>query len=1076
MPKFTRWVPPLVLLLLLAVAGTGCTAKLKAKYHQQRADHYYDAGQYDQAAIEYRNVLRNTPQNAAARARLGLIYFDEGRLGEAYQLLNQVAQMAPNNLPVRLKLGVIDLGRGKYKEARDEAGFILDKDPRDAQALLLLAEASISTNDINATRLRLQKLSSSGDTAPLEVALGSLSTRERDLKKAETCFQTAVRLDPKFADAYSALGNLYLLQKDVKQADQAFAKATELSPPRSGKALFYAQFKILTGDPDTGRKILQDLVKQAPDYLPGWIALAQLAGTAKDYSGGITLLGNVLSRDPRNADALLLKARLEMDQGNMPQAIMDLEGMASFYTKMPMVFFQLASAQAATNQVDKAIENLNQALKLDPDFDDATMLLARLQLYKGNNDAAIVSAQQVLRRHPQFAPAHLLLASAYTFRGRLDDAVQTYRMLENAFPTNSEVHLLLGNTLLKQAKNAEARAEYDQALKWTPGYLPALENVVTLDLLDKQYDSAMQRVQQQIGQNPKEVRLQTLLAQVQIARGETNQAVSTLKKVIGSSPDYQPSFQRAYLMLAGLYIAANEKEKALSDLSAALAKNPNDPRFLQLSGMIYEAEKNYPAARDAYEKCLVLASNDVTVLNNLAYLYAQNLGQADKGYQLARRARELAPGDPNTADTLGWIYCLQGQFSSALSLLRESVAKLDSEPDVQFHLGMTYYMMGDEADARLAFQTALQLSQDFSDRDECKQCLTVLDIGPNATGADTRAWLEKRVASQPKDTVAQMRLAAIYQRDGTPDKAIAAYQAALQASPQNVRALVNLAGLVAPRDPQKAFNLAKTAYNLAPNDPIVTHTMGRLAFLTGDYPWSLNLLQLTARNLSSDPEVQYDLGQAFYSVGKVSEANAAMQSALQAGSAFPHVEDAKRFLDLTGLADEPARALAAQSQVADILKSAPDFVPALMVKAAISEQKSDLTAAQQTYETVLSHYPDFAPAQKKLVLLYVKDPNNDSKASPLAVKARQAFPSDPEVAKALGLVVYRQGDYSRAASLFTESARQLNRDAELMYYLGLTQYQLKNRAPAKTALQQALDLNLSGPQAADAKRILAELK
>ena len=68
---------------------------------------------------------------------------------------------------------------------------------------------------------------------------------------------------------------------------------------------------------------------------------------------------------------------------------------------------------------------------------------------------------------------------------------------------------------------------------------------------------------------------------------------------------------------------------------------------------------------------------------------------------------------------------------------------------------------------------------------------------------------------------------------------------------------------------------------------------------------------------------------------------------------------------------------------------------------------------------MLNHYPDFAPAQKQLALLYAKDPNNDAKAYPLAVKALQAFPDDPEIARALGLIVFRQGDYSRAASLLT---------------------------------------------------------
>src|ERR1035438_2220694 len=110
MSKLTRWVPSLALLLLLAIADTGCTAKMKAAYHQQRADRYYDAGQFDQAEIEYKNVLRNAPQNAQAWSRLGVIYFDQGRLGEAGQILGRAQQLATNNLEVRLKLGTIFVG------------------------------------------------------------------------------------------------------------------------------------------------------------------------------------------------------------------------------------------------------------------------------------------------------------------------------------------------------------------------------------------------------------------------------------------------------------------------------------------------------------------------------------------------------------------------------------------------------------------------------------------------------------------------------------------------------------------------------------------------------------------------------------------------------------------------------------------------------------------------------------------------------------------------------------------------------------------------------------------------------
>ena len=1058
--------------VLLSIVGAGCTAKVKESYHLKRADRYFNSGQYDQAEIEYKNVLRNAPQNAQAWSRLGVIYFDQGRLLEAAQILGRAQQLATNNFEVRLKLGAIYLGAGKLKEGRDEASFVLDKTPRDDQAPLLLAEAAVTTNDITETRLRLQKMSQTGETAPLEVALGALSFRQGDLKTAEAHLKRAVTLDPQFSDAYSALGNLHVAQNDLKQADQAFKTAADVAPPRSGKGLQYAQFKIVTGDPDMGKRLLQDIVKKAPDYLPAWIGLAQLAAAEKKYADGTTLLGNVLSRDPQNFEGLLLQGRLELLQGQTDQAIAGFERMAKMFPQVPPVYYQLALARLANNETDKAVGNLNQAVKLNPQFTDAILLLAEIQIRSGNAGPAIVSLEQLTQQQPQIVPARLLLADAYRTRGSLESAVQIYRELEKAYPKNPQVSLLLGTALLQQKKNTEARTKFDQALKLAPDYLPALEQAVNLDLMEKQYAAAQQRVQQQAGQYPKVAALQLLLAKVLIARGDTNQAESALLKAIELQPDSQP----AYLMLAQLYTAANQNQKALADLQAALAKNPKDVAALMLMAITYSSEKDYKEARDAYEKLLAIAPNNGVAINNLAYLYAEHLGQLDKAYQLARQARDLSPTDSAFADTLGWILYQKGQYSSALSLLRESAGKLFAVPEAQFHLGMTYYMMADEANARTAFQRALQLNEDFPQKNECNQCLAVLAIDAKTAGVDTRVWLEKRVASQPVDPVALTRLAAIYQREGTVDKAIASYEAVLQANPQNVMAMVNLARLYAPQDPPKAFNLAKAAYQLAPNDPLVTHTLGRLAFLTGDYGWSLNLLQLTAQVQPQNPEVLYDLGEAFYSAGRVPDARIAVQNALQTGAAFSRTDEAKRFLAMTDLADKPAQALTAQSQVEAILKSAPDYVPALMVKAAIAEQKSDLPTVERTYENILNRYPDFGPAQKQLAILYAKDPNNNAKAYALAVKARQAFPDDPVVTKTLGAILIQKGDYDRAVNLLKESAAKNSADAEVFYYLGAAQFQLKSSAESKANLQQALTLKLSGQQAASARQMLAELK
>ena len=1066
MHKLTHWVPPLIAFALLASAGAGCSAKIKASHYLKRGERDFDSGQYQLAEIDYENVLRNDPQNREAWDQLGIIYFNEGRAPEAMPILRQAEQLDPGNLDVHLKLAAVELEFGKLKDAYDEADIVLSRRPEDDRAPLLLAN-SVAADGFHALDLRLQKNQQAGDCAPLEVARGTVAFRQHDFKTAEACFKRAVALDPKFTDDYTALGTLYLSQKDLKQADQAFQTAVELAPPWSENGVRYAQFKIVTGHPDDGRLILQDIVGKTPGYLPAWMALAQLSAAENNYTNAQAVLENVLSRDPQNFDGLLLQGRLELLQGQPIQAIAGYKRMAMVYPQAPTISYALAQAYLANNQTNEADESLAEALKLKPDYTDALLLRAETQIVHGDPATAIVSLRQLIQRQPQIAQAWLLLAEAYRAQGTPNSAIETYHELEHSYPDSPQVPVLLGRLYFQQDQMANARAEFEKALKLQPDYLPAVEQLVDLDLAEKQYNSAFQRVQQLVVKNPNGALLQLLLGTTLAAQGETNQAESALSKAI----NLQPDSQAAYLLLAQLYNQAGQSQKALGQLQVALAKDPNDLAALLLRGIIYNSENNYDNARDAYQDLLAITPGNGMALNNLACIYADHLNQLDKAYPLARQAHELAPTDPYIADTLGWILYRRGEYTPALVLLRQSADKLSAMPEIQFHLGMACYMAGYETEAATALQQALQLTGDFPEKNDCRQHLAILNIDARHVRADTQAWLEKWTADHPDDLVALERLGAIYEFSGMRDKALTAYQAILNTNPQNVPALVSLARLYSSTDPQKAYQLAKSAYESNPNDSQTSQLLGHLAFVTGDYPWALTLLQLSVRAQPQNPEVLFDLGQAYYSMGKVPEARAAMQNALQTQVTFARADDAKRFLAMTGLTD-----VSVQAQAAEILKVSPDYVPALMIKAGMAEQNSDESTAQQTYEDILKLYPDFAPAQKNLAILYAKNSDNDSLAYPLAVKAREAFPRDPNVAKCLGIITCRQGDYPRAVSLLQESAHQLSRDPELLYYLGLAQYHLNNGAESKADLQRALNLDLAGKDAADARRLLAELR
>jgi TolA-binding protein len=75
----------------------------------------------------------------------------------------------------------------------------------------------------------------------------------------------------------------------------------------------------------------------------------------------------------------------------------------------------------------------------------------------------------------------------------------------------------------------------------------------------------------------------------------------------------------------------------------------------------------------------------------------------------------------------------------------------------------------------------------------------------------------------------------------------------------------------------------------------------------------------------------------------------------------------------------------------------------------------------------------------------------------------------------MGLILYQQGDFSRAASQLRDVA-QMAPDAETFFYLGSAQYQLKNRIESKANLQRALDSKLTDAQSEAARKMLAQLK
>jgi tetratricopeptide (TPR) repeat protein len=528
-------------------------------------------------------------------------------------------------------------------------------------------------------------------------------------------------------------------------------------------------------------------------------------------------------------------------------------------------------------------------------------------------------------------------------------------------------------------------------------------------------------------------------------------------------------------LLASIYRDQKQYQKAVDKLDVLLAKDSGNISALMLAGAIHDQAGEYKEEAEALQKILDQNPKISAALNNLAYVDSEHLGKLDEAFDLAQRAHDLLRNDPATDDTFGWISLQKGSYASALELLQASARGLPREPSIQYHLGVANYMLGNTDAAQTAFQRALQISSSFDRHEDCQQLLEVLAVDPQTAGANAQTLLEKRVAGKPDDQIALAKLAAIYQRNGDAGKAVGTYEALVRANPQSLAGTLNLARLYAVKDVKKGYSFARAAYKEAPDNADVLEITGMLAYQNGDYRLAYTLLQQTAPARSIPAQTQFLYAEAAYSMGRIAEAQQLLTNLPKAGLMPAQTAEAQRLASLMALVYTPAQAVSSAGAISDILKSEPSYVPALMVMGVIDEQKGDASAATDQYEKALATFPDFIPAERQLAILYSRDTNKLAQGYAFGTKCREYYPNDAGLAKAMGLILYQQGDFSRAASQLRDVA-QMAPDAETFFYLGSAQYQLKNRIESKANLQRALDSKLTDAQSEAARKMLAQLK
>ncbi len=206
---------------------------------------------------------------------------------------------------------------------------------------------------------------------------------------------------------------------------------------------------------------------------------------------------------PLTSDKRWQQARKDLAEGSATVAKSEFEGLVKDYPKDADLQLFLGMAMLRLRDPQGALLAAKRAIALNPQHADARTFVAWIELeVRGDVDAAISEYQKIIELHPELADAYVNLAVAQKRQGKLDEALASLNTALEKKPAYAAALTTRGGILAEQDKWADARRDFEAALKLDPRDDGALYGLAQARRESRDYAGAQQALSELISRSP----------------------------------------------------------------------------------------------------------------------------------------------------------------------------------------------------------------------------------------------------------------------------------------------------------------------------------------------------------------------------------------------------------------------------------------------------------------------------------------------------------------------------------------------------------------------------------------------
>ncbi len=449
-------------------------------------------------------------------------------------------------------------------------------------------------------------------------------------------------------------------------------------------------------------------------------------------------LQTYISDHPKKNVQRFLLARLQIQEGNIQQALELYEEALTFDPENRNIHLRLGILYSQQKQYDKAKIIFQDLLDKDPDLYFATLYLARLSIQTKEFEYAAQQYKQALSINWSQELIYEMV-EFYNLQKKYTKSLALYDEILTSDPDDERAALGRIQALLYLDRDDEAirmltdiRQVSDEPLK--------IDLIISQIFINREHYTKAEPILLSLVQKQSNPETHYLLAIVYIELNKLDEALETLKQIPPDAEEYEYSvylqvkifndtqqFEKArslleacivrehtrkpiyYTYLASLYKDNDNNISALKTLADGVEEFPQDESLHFEYGLLLETTGNSDQAISIMKKVLELHPNHPEALNFIGYTWAnqnQNLKQA---LEYIQQAVLQKPDSGYIRDSLGWVYFRLGKFEQAKIELENAVALEPADPHIYDHLGDTYRAMTNREKALEKYRKAFEM-------------------------------------------------------------------------------------------------------------------------------------------------------------------------------------------------------------------------------------------------------------------------------------------------------------------------------------------------------------------------------